>query len=79
MANSDHYFPLDATIIFTYLKNLTLSQIKVHLVRKHYLPPVITLHFCIFFQCDVSYHRSAWCDPEVCIISIYFLQKTLSK
>jgi hypothetical protein len=48
MANSDHYFPLDATIIFTYLKNLTLSQIKVHLVRKHYLPPVITLHFCIF-------------------------------
>ena len=48
MANSDHYFPQDATIIFTYLKNLTFSQIKAHLVRKHYLPPFITLHFCIF-------------------------------
>ncbi len=48
MANSDHYFPLDATIIFTYLKNLTLSQIKVHSVRKYCLHSVIVLVFAFF-------------------------------
>ena len=50
MANSDHYFALDATVIFTYLKNLTLSQIKAHLVRKHYLPLLLPSIFAFFFN-----------------------------
>ena len=52
MTNSDHYFPLDATIISTYLKNLTISQIKVHLVKKYYLPLSLPTIFAFFLQCE---------------------------